>query len=35
MNVINAICGNAGWREADRYPVWRYYTVVTRLRYLR
>jgi len=27
VNVINAICGNAGWQEADRYPVWRYYTV--------
>jgi len=32
VNVINAICGNAGWQEADRYPVWRYYTVVTQIR---
>ena len=25
--VINNICGNSGWREADRFVNWRYYTV--------
>jgi len=30
--VINNICGNSGWQEADRYPVWRYYTVTTYIR---
>jgi len=33
VNVINAICGNAGWQEADRNPVWRYYTVTHIRRY--
>jgi len=32
VNVINAICGNAGWQEADRFVQWRYYTVVTQIR---
>ena len=26
--VINNICGNSGWKEADRYVQWHYYTVV-------
>ena len=27
VGVINNICGNSGWQEADRFVNWRYYTV--------
>ena len=27
--VINNICGNSGWQEADRFVQWHYYTVTT------
>ena len=29
--VINNICGNSGWQEADRFVNWRYYTVTKRV----
>ena len=31
VGVINNICGNSGWQEADRVVEWHYYTVEKRI----